>query len=809
MAKVDLHVHSRYSAHPSEWFLQRLGTRESYTDPETIYRTALERGMSFVTITDHNEVAGALALKAKYPGRVIAGVEATAYFPEDHCKVHVLVYDVDQADYIMIEKLRADIYQLRDFIREKRFAHSVAHPTYSVNSKLTRAHVEKLLLLFDVFEAQNGSRSKNSNGAVAQVLQSLTPEHIEDMYNKHRIEPFSDTPWLKGITGGSDDHGGIFIGNTYTAGHGETVEEFLESLKNKHTVAGGNHNDFRGLAFAIYKVAYDFSKSRSNSWTSSFLNTLNALVFEPESLGLRSKVLLKKFKSSKAVKDDAIKRALFELVESFQKGKDLTVLDKLSMVYDSIACISDTFFVNFADALSSDIQNSDLVGLIKSVTSAMPGLFLSAPFFSSINELFRSRDLLTELTETYCADHSGRSKRIMWFSDTVGDLNGVSETLKKLGWYAHERGLSLRLAACMLESDRRDDLPPNLLELPCIYTYTSSVFDTYTLRMPSVLSSLKAIYDADPDEIYISTPGPVGLLGLLAARLLHVPCRMVYHTDFTRQAHQIIGDETVCRLVEEYTRWFYSLADEIRVPSREYIEILEQRRFNRAKMGLFRRGIETDTFEPHSTPPDYLQRRYGVAPGATLLYAGRISKEKNVDFLLDVYFEVLKEMPDTNLICAGDGPYFDEFRKKTAAFERIHALGRVDRAALTPLYARSDCFLFPSTTDTFGMVILEAQACGLPAIVSDFGGPKEIIVNGKTGFVAHTNNAGDWALRIKRVLNMADCAPDQYQEMRSAARQHVLELYSWDAVLDDIFGRKRAQTRKPSTPASAKGLITA
>ncbi len=812
MAKVDLHVHSCYSAHPSEWFLQRLGTRESYTDPETIYQLAKQRGMTFVTITDHNEVAGALALKAQYPGEVIAGVEATAYFPEDHCKVHVLIYGVDQADYVMIEKLRTDIYQLRDYIKEKNLAHSVAHLTYSVNQKLTSAHVEKLLLLFDTFEAQNGSRSRTSNETVERVLQSLTPDRLEDMYRRHRIEPFSATPWIKGMTGGSDDHGGLFIGNTFTAGHGETVQEFLDSLKNKHTVAGGNHNDFRGLAFAIYKVAYDFSKSRSNSWTSSFLNTLNALVFEPETLGLRSKVLLKKFKSSKAVKDDAIKRALFELVDNFQKTKNLSVLDKLSMVYDSIANISDTFFTNFADAVSRDVKNSDLVGIIKSVTGAIPGLFLSVPFFSSLNELFRSRSLLNELNQTYCGNGHGRQKRVMWFTDTVSDLNGVSETLKKLGWYAHDRGLEMRLAACVIDSDRSGDLPPNLLELPCIYTYTASVFDTYTLRMPSVLSSLKAIYDEDPDEIFVSTPGPVGLLGLLAARLLHVPCRMVYHTDFTRQANQIIGDESVCRLVEEYTRWFYAMADDIRVPSYEYMEILEQRRFDRSKMRIFRRGIETDVFEPHSTAVDYLERKYGIAEGPTLLYAGRVSKEKNIDFLLDVYRKVSEAIPTVNLLVAGDGPYFEEFSRKTTSFPRIHLLGRLDRAALTPLYSRADCFLFPSTTDTFGMVILEAQACGLPAVVSDFGGPKEIIVTGVTGHVAHTNNIEDWSLRIQRILQLADTAPEQYQEMRSAARQHVLKHYSWDAVLADIFGgggRDAKQSGAPAREEAERGLITA
>lgn len=98
MAKVDLHAHSKYSNHPSEWFLQRLGAAESYTEPEAIYRMARSRGMDFVTVTDHNCMRASLELVAKYPEHCFSGVEATAYFPEDGCKVHVLIYGLDRTN---------------------------------------------------------------------------------------------------------------------------------------------------------------------------------------------------------------------------------------------------------------------------------------------------------------------------------------------------------------------------------------------------------------------------------------------------------------------------------------------------------------------------------------------------------------------------------------------------------------------------------------------------------------------------------------------------------------------------------------
>jgi len=129
MAKADLHVHSRYSEHPSEWFLQRLGAGESYTEPDTIYNLAKSRRMDFVTITDHNRIDGVQILMEKYPDEVFMGVEATAYFPEDGCKVHILIYDFTPEQFDEIQRLRTNIYQLRDFIIANHLPYSLAHAT--------------------------------------------------------------------------------------------------------------------------------------------------------------------------------------------------------------------------------------------------------------------------------------------------------------------------------------------------------------------------------------------------------------------------------------------------------------------------------------------------------------------------------------------------------------------------------------------------------------------------------------------------------------------------------------------------------
>ncbi len=274
MAQVDLHVHSKYSNRPSEWFLQRLGASESYSEPEFLYKTALKRGMTFVTVTDHNRIDASLELARRYPKTCFTGVEATAYFPEDGCKVHILIYGLNRDQFARIQKLRLDIYQLRDYLRDEELACVVAHATYSVNGRISLAHLEKLIVLFNNFEGRNGSRSILHNDVLSRVLLGLNQRDIEKLAVKHGIEPWGETPWVKGLTGGSDDHAGIFVAKTSTAADARTPDEFLQQLKEQKVRPEGRQNDFQGLTFAIYKIALDFSQHKSNSFAQSTISDL-------------------------------------------------------------------------------------------------------------------------------------------------------------------------------------------------------------------------------------------------------------------------------------------------------------------------------------------------------------------------------------------------------------------------------------------------------------------------------------------------------------------------------------------------------
>ena len=261
VSKADLHVHSKYSDRPSEWFLRRIGAPECFVEPREVYRRARQRGMEFVTISDHNCIRGALEI-ADLPGTFISA-EVTTYFPENGCKIHLLVLGIDEEQFRMIQELRADIYQLQHYLMEESILCSVSHPLFRVNGRLTIDQVEKLILMFPRFEEINGARDRRSADLAGAVLRHLTPELLAKMADRHGLEPCGPEPWKKTFTGGSDDHSGAYIGAAYTATPlAEDVGEFLAHLRRGDHEPGGSCGGSVAMGHSLYHIAYSYYKDR-------------------------------------------------------------------------------------------------------------------------------------------------------------------------------------------------------------------------------------------------------------------------------------------------------------------------------------------------------------------------------------------------------------------------------------------------------------------------------------------------------------------------------------------------------------------
>ena len=294
---------------------------ESYSDPFLIYDILRKSGMTFFTLTDHNSIDGCLLLKERYGEEVLISTESTVTFPEDGCKIHLLIYGITEGNFAEIQRLRKDIYTLREYLRERDIAHSVAHATYPVQGeKLTVNHLEKLILLFDTFEVINGARNQRDNQAWKDILKRLTPDCIESLIEKHNIMPFGERSWIKGFTGGSDDHAAVFTGITYTEARAADAGNFLEALKRKETEASGRHGDYRSLAYQIYKITYDYSQQNGNG-SRSLMTQLSERLFEKKPLGLLNRVRIRRMKRQAQKSGNDIYHALHGLAHGVKRKR--------------------------------------------------------------------------------------------------------------------------------------------------------------------------------------------------------------------------------------------------------------------------------------------------------------------------------------------------------------------------------------------------------------------------------------------------------------------------------------------------------
>lgn len=203
--------------------------------------------------------------------------------------------------------------------------------------------------------------------------------------------------------------------------------------------------------------------------------------------------------------------------------------------------------------------------------------------------------------------------------------------------------------------------------------------------------------------------------------------------------------------------------DKVFVPSAFTGEELAARGVDKQKIVLFPRGVDTERFAP--TRSNGYFKGQDIENTVKLLYVGRLSKEKNLDLLADAFKEILASHPGTSLVLTGEGPYSDQLKTRLADVPHMFT-GCLEGETLATVFASCDLFVFPSATDTFGNVVLEAQASGLPVIVTDQGGPRENMSDGLTGVVVPS---GDKEALVQAVCRLID-DPALRLSMGAAAR---------------------------------------
>jgi predicted metal-dependent phosphoesterase TrpH len=235
LKRADLHCHSRFSVFK---YFRRANTRDCYNAPEDVYRIAKERGMSYVTLTDHDSIDGALYLLNKHPdlNDFFIGEEVETYFPGTGQRIHIGVWGLNEAQHRELQRLRRDIRELVPYLKSERLLFGVNHLFQNYRMKNVAArYIAELIDMFDIFEVMNGAMASFHNKMVQQLVAALT-EH------GRRIS----------MVGGSDAHTLKHVAKVHTVSKGETVADFLQNVRNGECFAWGEEMRFRDLVADIY-----------------------------------------------------------------------------------------------------------------------------------------------------------------------------------------------------------------------------------------------------------------------------------------------------------------------------------------------------------------------------------------------------------------------------------------------------------------------------------------------------------------------------------------------------------------------------
>jgi len=219
--------------------------------------------------------------------------------------------------------------------------------------------------------------------------------------------------------------------------------------------------------------------------------------------------------------------------------------------------------------------------------------------------------------------------------------------------------------------------------------------------------------------VHYTTPGPVGLAAMWVASRLNLRMVGSFHTDLAEYARMLSGSRRLGDLMHHYMKWPYGKCERIFVPSEATRQLLMRGRIEPSKIDIWRRGVATRQFAP-ARRSAALRESWGVSDSRpALLYAGRLSREKSLDLLLPLTRALNDAGAPHRLVMIGDGPMHGELRE--ACGDAVFT-GTLAPDAVAVAMASADVFVFPSRTDTAGNVVLEAQASGLPVLVTDQGG---------------------------------------------------------------------------------------
>jgi glycosyltransferase involved in cell wall biosynthesis/predicted metal-dependent phosphoesterase TrpH len=681
-SRADLHCHSTASQLSKLGVQRALGLPECATPPEEVYELAKRRGMDFVTVTDHDTISGALEL-AHLPDFFVSE-ELTAWFHGEPQAVHILCWGITPEHHDWLQRNAASVEACAEYLHGNGIACALAHPFYAVEAPLTPRHRKRLAQLFPVWETRNGSRALELNMPAVVYIET------------------------RGGTGvaGSDDHAGVDIGRTFTeTPAASTPEEFLANIRSGHATARGDMGGaakwtHAAMGLAQRAVGQGTGDARPNP----------AVVLEMVQRVVREGQMRNTGVASELTAADAQ-----TLLRTWLESVDLGDVDLLEMLQDEDFNHGELFRRArrahermLLEAVGDLVLAAHGTG---SKTAAITALFEAClpaiPYVPSVAFLAKEKAKLVVREESV--------KRIALVADAIGSMHGVTRVLQEI----RERGVR----GCEVEVIGTD--PKVDRRLAAVAEVEMPFYPGLQIGLPTIPSLVETLAEGRYDLVHVCSPGPAGIGAALLARVMGIPVVGSYHTELASYAGLRSGDPALEAGMKFALGRFYGGCDVVLSPSAATDESLRSVGVDGDRILRWGRGVDTQRFHPDKRERERFRGEINV------MYSGRLTKEKGADLLADAFLRAHERDSRLHLVLAGGGPEEEALRERLG--DRATFLGWLDGEAYERAYASADIFLFASCTDTFGQVILEAQASGLPVVAVAEGGPLELVADGRTG----------------------------------------------------------------------------
>jgi len=749
-SRVDMHCHSTAS-HYSKLGVQRsLGLPECATPPEEVYELAKRRGMDFVTITDHDTIDGCLEL-ADRPDCFVSE-ELTARFAGEPQAVHVLCYGITPGDHEWLQAHSGDVEACAAYLHNQGIACALAHPFFNVAAPLTRRHRRRLAELFPIWEVRNGSRAAELNMPAAVYV---------------------ETHGGTGI-GGSDDHAGVDIGRTYTeVPAAATPEEFLAHLLRGDAEAHGEQGSaakwtHAAMALATRALGDEVPEDARRPEPGAVLKMAERVIREGAARG--GKI------AADVGPEDA--RALLEAwldgLGLELRGRDLISFlqeDGFSHadLYRRARRVHDRRLRAAVDGGIEAVGRGDFPGAVNGLFEALVPAIPYAPATAFLGA-----------EKAKLRDRRGERQRVAVIADGIGSMHGVTHTIERIRELGVP-GFDVDIVGTDPGVDRR---------LPAATELEIPFFHELSLGVPGLPDLVEVLAEGSYDLVHVTAPGPAGIAATLISRIAGVPLLASYHTEIATYAGMRSEDGTLEALTRAGLGAFYSAPAAVLSPSPSADASVIALGADPARVGRWERGVDTERFDPAKGDP-------AAFPGEIkVLYAGRLTREKGVDLLAESFLRAHERDPRLHLLLAGGGPEEAALRERLG--ERATFLGWLSGEDLPRAYASADAFLFASSTDTYGQVILEAAASGLPTVAVAEGGPAALIENRHTGLLCRPD-----ADHLAGALLRLASSPDLRRALGEAAARAARER-SWERSMAQLAaGYRRALDAAAATPSQS------